>query len=204
MPKAKKLRLQIKQLFLVIFLSCTLLSCKTSNIHSTTPELTFGHLRNIHLNVANITVFNKYKMPFKRPNVEHVAPISPGASVERWVSDIIVPVGNKLDAQFIIKSGSIIESELKTQKGLKGIFAIEQSKRYTATIDVQLEIFDRSRRLATVNAKAKRSHTLREDATPNLKTNLLFNLVENLMATFDKELRRQVDLHLQKYIRKHL
>ena len=204
MPKAKKLRLQIKQLFLVIFLSCTLLACKTSNIHSTTPELTFGHLRNIHLNVANITVFNKYKMPFKRPNVEHVAPISPGASVERWVSDIIVPVGNKLDAQFIIKSGSIIESELKTQKGLKGIFAIEQSKRYTATIDVQLEIFDRSRRLATINAKAKRSHTLREDATPNLKTNLLFNLVENLMATFDKELRRQVDTHLQKYIRKHL
>ena len=204
MPKAKKLRLQIKQLFLVIFLSCTLLSCKTSNIHFTTPELTFGHLRNIHLNVANITVFNKYKMPFKRPNVEHVAPISPGASVERWVSDIIVPAGNKLDAQFIIKSGSIIESELKTQKGLKGIFAIEQSKRYTATIDVQLEIFDRSRRLATINAKAKRSHTLREDATPNLKTNLLFNLVENLMATFDKELRRQVDTHLQKYIRKHL
>tara|TARA_B100000614_G_scaffold36514_2_gene28839 strand:- start:1510 stop:2124 length:615 start_codon:yes stop_codon:yes gene_type:complete len=204
MPKAKKLRLQVKHLFLVIFLSCTLLSCKTSNIHSTTPELTFGHLRNIHLNVANITVFNKYKMPFKRPNVEHVAPISPGASLERWVSDIIVPVGNKLDAQFIIKSGSIIESELKTQKGLKGIFAIEQSKRYTATIDVQLEIFDRSHRLATINATAKRSHTLREDATPNLKTNLLFNLVENLMATFDKELRRQVDTHLQKYIRKHL
>ena len=204
MPKAKKLRPQIKLLFLVSFLSCTLLSCKTSYIQSSTPELTFSHLPDIHLNVANIIVFNEYKMPFKQPNVEHVAPISPGASVERWVSDILVPVGDKLDAQFVIKSGSIIENELKTQKGLKGIFAIEQSKRYTATIDVQLEIFDRSRRLATINAKAKRSHTLREDATPNLKTNLLFNLVENLMATFDKELRRQVDTHLQKYIRKHL
>ena len=138
-------------------------------------------------------------MPFKQPNVEHLAPISPGASVERWVSDILIPVGDKLDAQFVIKSGSIVESKLKTQKGLKGIFAIEQSKRYTATIDVQLEIFDGSRRLATINAKAERSHTLREDATPNLKTNLLFNLVENLMATFDRELRRQVDLHLQNY-----
>ena len=138
-------------------------------------------------------------MPFKQPNVEHLAPISPGASVERWVSDILIPVGDKLDAQFVIKSGSIIESELKTQKGLKGIFSIEQSKRYTATIDVRLEIFDGSRRLATINAKAERSHTLREDATPNLKTNLLFNLVENLMATFDRELRRQVDLHLQNY-----
>ena len=199
MPEAKKLRPKIKLLFLVSFLSCTLLSCKTNNIDFTTPELTFSHLPDIRINVANIAVFNEYKMPFKQPNIEHLAPISPGASVERWVSDILIPVGDKLDAQFVIKSGSIIESELKTQKGFKGIFAIEQSKRYTATIDVQLEIFDGSRRLATINAKAERSHTLREDATPNSKTNLLFNLVENLMATFDKELRRQVDLHLQNY-----
>ena len=199
MPEAKKLRPKIKLLFLVSFLSCTLLSCKTNNIDFTTPELTFSHLPDIRINVANIAVFNEYKMPFKQPNIEHLAPISPGASVERWVSDILIPVGDKLDAQFVIKSGSIIESELKTQKGLKGIFAIEQSKRYTATIDVQLEIFDGSRRLATINAKAERSHTLREDATPNSKTNLLFNLVENLMATFDRELRRQVDLHLQNY-----
>ena len=199
MPEAKKLRPKIKLLFLVSFLSCTLLSCKTNNIDFTTPELTFSHLPDIRINVANIAVFNEYKMPFKEPNIEHLAPISPGASIERWVSDILIPVGDKLDAQFVIKSGSIIESELKTQKGLKGIFSIEQSKRYTATIDVQLEIFDGSRRLATINAKAERSHTLREDATPNSKTNLLFNLVENLMATFDRELRRQVDLHLQNY-----
>ena len=200
MAEAKKLLSNVKLLCLVSFLFCTLLSCKTSNIESTTPELTFSHLPDIRINVAKISVLNEYKMPFKQPNVEHVAPISPGASVERWVSDILIPVGDKLDAQFIIKSGSIIESELKTQKGLKGIFAIEQSKRYTAIVDARLEIFDGSRRLATINAKAERSHTLREDATPNLKTNLLFNLVENLMATFDRELRRQVDSHLQNYI----
>lgn len=200
MAEAKKLLSNVKLLCLVSFLFCTLLSCKTSNIESTTPELTFSHLPDIRINVAKISVLNEYKMPFKKPNVEHLAPISPGASVERWVSDILVPVGDKLDAQFIIKSGSIIESELKTQKGLKGVFAIEQSKRYTAIVDARLEIFDGSRRLATINAKAKRSHTLREDATPNLKTNLLFNLVENLMATFDRELRRQVDSHLQNYI----
>jgi len=200
MAEAKKLLSNVKLLCLVSFLFCTLLSCKTSNIESTTPELTFSHLPDIRINVAKISVLNEYKMPFKKPNVEHVAPVSPGASVERWVSDILVPVGDKLDAQFIIKSGSIIESELKTQKGLKGVFAIEQSKRYTAIVDARLEIFDGSRRLATINANAKRSHTLREDATPNLKTNLLFNLVENLMATFDRELRRQVDSHLQNYI----
>ena len=200
MAEAKKLSSNVKLLCLVSFLFCTLLSCKTSNIESTTPELTFSHLPDIRINVAKISVLNEYKMPFKQPNVEHLAPISPGASAERWVSDILVPVGDKLDAQFIIKSGSIIESELKTQKGLKGVFAIEQSKRYTAIVDARLEIFDGSHRLATINAKAKRSHTLREDATPNLKTNLLFNLVENLMATFDRELRRQVDSHLQNYI----
>ena len=73
MPEAKKLRPKIKLLFLVSFLSFTLLSCKTNNIHSTTPELTFSHLPDIRINVANIVVFNEYKMPFKKPNIEHLA-----------------------------------------------------------------------------------------------------------------------------------
>ena len=139
-------------------------------------------------------------MPFKKPNIEHIAPISPGASAERWASDILIPTGDQLEAQFVITSGSIIESALKTQKGFKGIFAIEQSKRYTATVNVRLEIFDGSRRIATINAEAKRTHTLREDATPNLKTSLWYNLVENLMATFDAEIRRQVDLYLKDFL----
>ena len=58
MLEAKKIRPKIKLLFLVSFLSCTLLSCKTNNIHSTTPELTFSHLPDIRINVANIVVLN--------------------------------------------------------------------------------------------------------------------------------------------------
>ena len=68
-------------------------------------------------------------------------------------------------------------------------------------MNVRLEIFDGSRRIATINAEAKRSHTLREDATPNLKTSLWYNLVENLMTTFDAEIRQQVDLYLKDFLR---
>ena len=201
MFEIKKLLLSFKPLYLVTLLSSALVCCKTTDIDQRIPELTFSHRPDIRLDVAKITVINEYIMPFKQPNIEHIAPISPGASAERWASDILIPVGDQLEAQFVITSGSIIESALKTQKGFKGIFAIEQSKRYVATVNVRLEIFDGSRRIATINAEAERSHTLREDATPNLKTSLWYNLVENLMTTFDAEIRQQVDLYLKDFLR---
>ena len=57
---------------------------------------------------------------------------------------------------------------LKTQEFQRD-FAIEQSKRYVATVNVRLEIFDGSRRIATINAETERSHTL-EKMLLNLKT----------------------------------
>ena len=188
-----------QKLLFIFVLFIPLPGCDTPNLENPLPELTFKHQSIIQLDVERIQIINEFKMPFRSPNVEHLVPISPGASAERWASDILRPIGQSGIAQFVITNGSVIREDLKIQKGIKGIFSIDQSKRFKATVNVRLEIFkDQGKSIA--RASASRSQTLREDASPNLQSRLWYNLVERLMKSFDREMRDQINTHLKPYI----
>ena len=98
-----------------------------------------------------------------------------------------------------IKEAHKIQEDLKIQKGIKGIFSIDQSKRFKANVNVRLEIF-RDQGKSIARASASRSQTLREDASPNLQSRLWYNLVELVMKSFDREMRHQINTHLKPYI----
>ena len=188
-----------QKLLFIFILFIPLAGCNTPNLENPLPELTFKHQSIIQLDVERIEIINEFRMPFKSPNVEHLVPISPGASAERWASDILRPIGQSGIAQFVITNGSVIQEDLKIQKGIKGIFSIDQSKRFKATINVRLEIFkDQGKSIA--RASASRSQTLREDASPNLQSRLWYNLVELMMKSFDREMRHQINTHLKPYL----
>ena len=188
-----------QKLLFIFILFIPLAGCNTPNLENPLPELTFKHQSIIQLDVEKIEIINEFRMPFKSPNVEHLVPISPGASAERWASDILRPIGQSGIAQFVITNGSVIQEDLKIQKGIKGIFSIDQSKRFKATINVRLEIFkDQGKSIA--RASASRSQTLREDASPNLQSRLWYKLVELMMKSFDREMRHQINTHLKPYI----
>jgi len=189
-----------KSLLALVISFCLLLAgCDTKQISNSVPELTFKHKKVIQLNVQEIEIINEFKMPFKYPNVEHLVPISPGASAERWASDILKPVGKSGTAQFVITNGSIIQENLKIQKGIKGVFSIDQSKRFNAAVDVRIEIFKDQEKKAEARTSASRSQTLREGASPNTQSQLWYTLVEKLMQNFDREMRKQINKHLVNY-----
>ena len=188
-----------QKLLCIFVLFIPLAGCNTPNLENPLPELTFKHQSIIQLDVEKIEIINEFRMPFKSPNVEHLVPISPGASAERWASDILRPIGQSGIAQFVITNGSVIQEDLKIQKGIKGIFSIDQSKRFKANVNVRLEIF-RDQGKSIARASASRSQTLREDASPNLQSRLWYNLVERLMKSFDREMRHQINTHLKPYI----
>ena len=191
-------KLYRKRLFIFVLL-IPLAGCDTPNLENSLPELTFKHQNVIQLDVETIEIINEFKMPFKFPNVEHLVPISPGASAERWASDILRPTGKSGIAQFVITNGSVIRENLKIQKGIKGIFSLDQSKRFQANVNVRLEIF-KDQKKSVARASASRSQTLREDASPNLQSRLWYNLVERLMESFDREMRNQINTHLRLFV----
>ena len=106
-----------QKLLFIFVLFIPLGGCDTPNLENSLPELTFKHQKIIQLDVERIEIINEFKMPFKFPNVEHLVPISPGASAERWASDILRPIGQSGIAQFVITNGSVIREDLKIQKG---------------------------------------------------------------------------------------
>ena len=188
-----------RRLLFIFVLFIPLAGCDTPNLENSLPELTFKHQNIIQLDVERIEIINEFKMPFKFPNVEHLVPISPGASAERWASDILRPTGKSGIAQFVITNGSVIREDLKTQKGIKGIFSLDQSKRFQANVNVRLEIF-KDQKKSVAQASASRSQTLREDASPNLQSRLWYNLVERLMESFNRQMRNQINTHLRIFI----
>ena len=103
--------------------------------------------------------------------------------------------------QLDVKKIEIInEYKMPLKKGIQGIFSVDQSKRFKGTVEVRLDIF-KDQRKAVVRASASRSHTLREDASPNTQARLWYNIVESLMQSFDREIREQVNSHFQKYLK---
>ena len=178
-----------------------LAACDTPDPGIEFPELTFAHKPLFQLVVGEVQVINEYKMPFKTPNVEHLAPVAPGAAGERWAADVLKPVGRERTAVFVITQAAITEEKLTIKTGVQGLFSMEQSERYVAQLETRIDIFDGSKLLGTARALASRSQTAREDITPNQRAKLLYTMVEKLMADFDSEMRYQLETHLKGFLR---
>jgi len=190
-----------RALLLIISLPWLLTACETPDPAITFPELTFAHKPRIALDVAKVEVIREYQMPFKTPNVEHLAPVAPGAAAERWAQDVLKPVGANGIVQFVITRAAITEKKLKTSSGLKSLISIEQSEEYEAALDVRVEIIKDNRRLATARTSITRTQTAREDTTPNQRSKLWYALVERLMLEFDGEMRKQAGSYLKEHTR---
>jgi len=185
----------------MLALPLVLAACDTPDPSISFPELTFSHKQAIRLDVAEVQVINEYRMPFKDPNVEHLAPVAPGAAAERWATDVLQAAGGSRTALFVITRAEITEEKLKTKTGLQGLFSIDQSERYTAVLDARIDILDGVKKLGVAQASASWSQTAREDTTPNQRAKIWYAMMERLLTDFDTEMRAQVNTHLSGYQR---
>ena len=172
-------------------------ACETDVHVQKLPELTFTHLGGIKFNVSRLETSSKYKAPMKRPNIEHLFPAQPVVAMKRWATDRLKTTGRSGVARFIVHEASVIEEKLKMDSSFTGVFTKQQSERYTGRVEATLEIFDtRGKRLGFASANAVRSKTVREDATLNERDKAWFDLVEELMKEFDREMTKNIKSHL--------
>lgn len=168
------------------------------------PELTFSHLGQINFDAGRLAVINEYTSPLKAPNVEHEMHLRPATAAIRWAHDRlrVSPNRKKSVLQFVIKSAKVVETELPRQPGMQGFFSYRQSQRYDAELEVLLELLSGSgARLAYATATATRSVTVAENATLNERDQVLYSLVEQLMAELNAELEKNIRQHMSDYIR---
>lgn len=164
------------------------------------PELTYGHLGKIALDVARIDIKTNYIPPLKPPNVEHRAPVPPYVLIRRWGNDRLAAAGRGRVANLVILDASIRETRLEVQGGVKGMLTREQGARYDGRAAVLLEIRDfGGRQLAFVTARATRSMTVPEGAPIAERERVWFTMSEDLVAELDRQLEREIREHFAPY-----
>ncbi len=188
----------------VAILSCLgvfLAACTTVAPAPGFPDLTYGHLPPIRLDVAAVEIVDAYSPPLRDPNVEHRAPAQPAVAARRWAEDRLVAAGNRGGrAVYTIRDASIIEIKLEPTSGLKGVFIKDQSERYDARLAVELAIFDATgSQRGNATATATRSRTVPENVTLNERERIWFQMVEGMMADLNRELEKAIGQSLSPF-----
>ena len=184
-----------------ICLAIFLAGCETNVTPQSFPEMTFHHLAPIQLNVVDVQFLSDTKASSDASNIAFTFPTPPAVGLKRWAKDRIRAVGSTATARFVIHEASAKEISLRVDRGIGGLFKVEQLDRYDAIVEASLEIYDsRGVRRAFALARAKRSITIREDTTQEDRQRIWFELIERLMADFDRTMENNIRIHMTEYL----
>lgn len=166
------------------------------------PELTYTHLPAITLDVAKIEVVSALKKSDAALHIESSMPVTPEQALRNWARDRLRASGVSGVAKVIIENASVTETELTRSEGLKGVFTTEQSQRYDADLKVSIRLESVPRvSEAFAQAEIKRSQTVPEDVSVNVREQALFELTESVMKDFDPAMAASIRKHLADFIR---
>lgn len=167
------------------------------------PEISFADKRAISLNVASLEIVPEYVSTGRKPNVEHLMPVSPENATVRWVKDRLKPMGaaGSGSARVVIKDAKVVEVPLKTDKGFTGLFKEEQAERYDGTLDVAIEIKDaRGFTQADVVARAARTRTVPEGVSLNERDRIMHEMTEALIRDIDAQMDGLIRTYLSRWV----
>ena len=186
----------------VLALLVPVAACETVEPPAPLPQLTFENLKPIPLKVAQVELADEYVSPLDGPHVEGTVPVSPATAMKAWAARRLVAGGGNGVARLVIKTASMTATPLKLTSGLKGAFTDEQSERYDVDVKAELRIYDGGGAMgaAYVIAEASLSRTIPEKSTINDRRRVQFEVVEAVMADFDKEMEKTMRAHLARWM----
>lgn len=201
------MRMNRAKIFLAMMIVAVMVgACETAPPESNFPELTYGHLGTIGLDVGSITVVNHYVAPLARPHVEHLSPVRPAAAMTRWVKDRLrargqgKSKGNRL--KVTIRKASIVETPLRVTGGVRGAFTTDQSHRYDAVLEVVIEIFNPTGfQLARIKSSANRYQTVGEGTSLAARERVWLEITEAMMKDINAQLEKNIRTYLGNYLR---
>lgn len=156
----------------------------------------------IRLDVAEFQVIPVYAAPRQPPHVEHLFDTSPQSAATAWAERTFKAAGVENRGTFIIRDASVVETKLKKDSGLSSMFTKEPAERYDGVLSAELDIRDNfDKFLGRVTARVTRSQTVLEDTEPAERQAIWKKMTRAMIADLDRELRKQIKLHLASYLR---
>lgn len=192
---------RFSRLILALAGTLALAACESQPVVQKLPELSFADKRPFQFNVGQLEIVPEYQPTGRKPNVEHLMPLSPENATVRWAQDRLRPMGKSGFARVLIKEAKVVEVPLSTEKGFTGMFKDQQSERYEGSLDVAIQILDeRHFPIADVVARANRTNTVAEGATLNERDKVLYELSEGLIRDIDTQMESLVRTYLSRWL----
>ncbi len=161
-------------------------------------ELRYDNQTPIKLKVNKVEVISEFTPSFRRPNVEHLFPISIEKTAKTWARDRLEAVDFSSDkvAQFIIKDASVTEELDPTDK----VFEKDRMK-YRATLNVLIRISDPDKLSnAETEIQAWRELIIPADTDISKKEKYWNGMVTKLFEEFNIRMERNIHQYLNMYV----
>lgn len=192
---------RLPRLMLALAGALTLAACDAPPVIIKAPELSFADKRPYQLDVGQLEIVPEYVPTGRKPNIEHLMPLSPENATVRWAQDRLRPMGRTGFARVLIKDAKVVEVSLKTDAGFTGMFKDQQAQRYDGSLDVAIQILDeRHFPIADVVARATRSQTISENATMNERDQLLNQISLALIKDIDSQMDSLIRTYLNRWV----
>jgi hypothetical protein len=182
-------------------LAVALTACDTTVKGPNFPPISFADKPQIALDVGRVDVVRAYVPPGAPPNVEHLFPVDPLLSVERWARERLRPVGAGGVAKVVIKQASVVEVPLQRTTGVRGALTTDQTERYDGVMEVEVEVTHSDGRRGLVASRTTRSRTVPENVSLHERETVWYQMTEVMMREIDASLERQMREHLGAFIR---
>ena len=188
-----------------IFLTLIVISLSAGCALFGTPEeperysdIRFENQTPIKLKVNKVEVISEFTPTFRRPNVEHLFPISIEKTARNWAHDRLEAVDFSSDkvAQFIIKDASVTEELETTDK----VFESDRMV-YRANLNVVIRISDPQKLSnAETEIQAWRELKIPADYDISEKEKYWNNMVKKLFEEFNVRMEKNIHQYLNMYI----
>ena len=189
-------------IFYFLIISFTLSSCAMKVDSFSQLRLAFFDLPSVKLKINQI---NSHSLSVKtaKNDIGVRLPLHPVKVLEQWVKRRLKPVGSNSRevVQFLVKEASVIETSLKPDYSIKGIFREQNSHKYVFTFEATALIIGRSGDiLASSSAKVTRLITVSEGMSLSEKELLFFKVTDRLMSEFDQEMLFNISKFFKKWL----
>ena len=161
-------------------------------------EPRFSNSGKIELKVNKIDVISEFTPSFRRPNVEHLFPISIEKTARLWAQDRLeaVDFSSTKQAQVIIKDASVTE-ELEP---VDGLFEKDRIK-YRANLYIVIRVTDTNQlSSAGTEVEAWRELTIPADTTIEEKEKYWNKMVYDLFNDYNQRMEYNIHKYLNMYI----
>ena len=177
---------------------CSWFSVNSEEMRESSDEPRFANSGKIELKVNKIDVISEFTPSFRRPNIEHLLPISIEKTARLWAQDRLqaVDYASPKSAQVIIKDASVTE-ELEP---VDGIFEKDRTK-YHATIYMVVRVTDANQlSSAGTEVEAWRELTIPADTQIEDKEKYWNKMVDDLFNDFNQRMEYNIHKYLNLYI----